>query len=59
LIKSIIMKPIILYRSLLKNAKKIEQYNFKSFAIRKVKEDFYKSKGLVGDDAGIILIISL
>ena len=30
------MNSISLYRCLLKNAKKIEQYNFRSFAIRKV-----------------------
>ena len=46
---------ILLYRSLLKNARKIEQYNFRSFAIRKVKEDFQISKGLLGHDAGNFL----
>jgi hypothetical protein len=35
-----IMNSINLYRCLLKNAKKIEQYNFRSFAIRKVYNDY-------------------
>ncbi|KAG6613104.1 LYR motif-containing protein 4 [Phytophthora cinnamomi] len=35
-----------LYREMLRNAAKFETYNFRSYATRRVKEDFRKNKTL-------------
>ncbi|OWZ04777.1 putative mitochondrial protein [Phytophthora megakarya] len=35
-----------LYREMLRNAAKFETYNFRSYATRRIKEDFHKNKAL-------------
>ena len=42
------MAPLTLYRGLLRNAKAIKDYNFRSYAVRRVKTDFKQNKQLAG-----------
>mmetsp|Transcript_6629 Transcript_6629/g.9474 ORF Transcript_6629/g.9474 Transcript_6629/m.9474 type:complete len:82 (-) Transcript_6629:159-404(-) len=43
--------PIPLFRSLLREAKKMGDYNFRSFAVRRVKTGFALNKNLQGREA--------
>jgi len=38
--------PISLYRSMLRNAKQMSDYNFRSFAVRRVKLGFQMNRNL-------------
>jgi len=40
-----------LYRSLLREARKMSDYNFRSYALRRVKTGFENNRHLVGEDA--------
>jgi len=42
------MAPLSLYRSLLRQGKLIKDYNFRSYAIRRVKTGFQENRGLQG-----------
>ncbi|DBA01570.1 TPA: hypothetical protein N0F65_011541 [Lagenidium giganteum] len=35
-----------LYRNMLRNASKFESYNYRNYALRRVKEEFHKNKDL-------------
>lgn len=37
-----------LYRHLMKNARRMKDYNFRSYAIRRIKLGFTQNKGLAG-----------
>ena len=40
--------PTTLYRSLLREARKVKDYNFRSYALRRVKTDFVANRELKG-----------
>jgi Complex 1 protein (LYR family) len=42
------MAPLVLYRSLLRNAKSMKDYNFRTYAIRRVKTGFIQNRSLQG-----------
>lgn len=42
-------KSISLYRALLRNARSITDYNFRSYAIRRIKHGFEKNRSLSGE----------
>ena len=42
------MAPLTLYRSLLRQGKLIKDYNFRSYALRRVKTGFQENRGLQG-----------
>jgi len=44
------IQSIHLFRNLLRNAKKIDDYNFKSYAVRKVCLEFHRNKELKGEE---------
>merc|ERR1711957_450086 len=44
-----------LFRSLLRQAKKVDNYNFRHYAIRRVKTGFQMNRDLTGDDIGTTL----
>ena len=44
------MKSIILYRHLIRHARQIDDYNVRSYAVRKVRTTFRKNSNLAGDD---------
>mmetsp|Transcript_41274 Transcript_41274/g.58063 ORF Transcript_41274/g.58063 Transcript_41274/m.58063 type:complete len:82 (-) Transcript_41274:132-377(-) len=43
--------PIQLFRSLLREAKKMDNYNFRAYSIRRVKTGFKMNKDLSGNEA--------
>ncbi|KAL7443274.1 hypothetical protein ACHAXM_008830 [Skeletonema potamos] len=50
------MNPSIsLFRSLLREAKKVDNYNFRSYAIRRVKLGFQVNRNLAGNEADLAL----
>eukprot|EP00978_Attheya_sp_CCMP212_P016066 scaffold41806_cov49-Attheya_sp.AAC.3 len=42
--------PTTLYRSLLREARKVKDYNFRSYALRRVKTDFVANRELKGGE---------
>ena len=40
-----------LFRTMLREAAQVDQYNFRNYAIRRVREDFRKNASLTGADA--------
>ena len=48
---TMLSKSLIIYRSLLKSAKGIDDYNFRSYFVRKVKQGYRKQAGLTGPAA--------
>mmetsp|Transcript_34962 Transcript_34962/g.104293 ORF Transcript_34962/g.104293 Transcript_34962/m.104293 type:complete len:83 (-) Transcript_34962:382-630(-) len=47
--------PIPLFRTLLREARKMNDYNFRSFAIRRVKTGFAANRDLQGEEASAAL----
>mmetsp|Transcript_22029 Transcript_22029/g.37457 ORF Transcript_22029/g.37457 Transcript_22029/m.37457 type:complete len:145 (+) Transcript_22029:1090-1524(+) len=45
------MPPQTLYRSLVREARKIKDYNFRSYALRRMKAGFVKNRNLQGEEA--------
>ena len=44
-----------LFRTMLREAAQVDQYNFRNYAIRRVREDFRKNAALAGADADAAL----
>ena len=44
-----------LFRTMLREAAQLDQYNFRNYAIRRVREDFRKNAALAGADADAAL----
>eukprot|EP00934_Nitzschia_sp_Nitz4_P000772 Nitzschia sp. Nitz4//scaffold146_size56529//10442//10866//NITZ4_006570-RA/size56529-augustus-gene-0.2-mRNA-1//-1//CDS//3329536617//772//frame0 len=42
---------ITLYRTMLRQAKQMNDYNFRSHAVRRVKAGFHQNKALTGEEA--------
>ena len=44
-----------LFRTMLREAAQVDQYNFRNYAIRRVREDFRRNAALAGADADAAL----
>lgn len=44
-----------LFRTMLREATGVDQYNFRNYAIRRVREDFRRNTALAGADAAVAL----
>mmetsp|Transcript_17375 Transcript_17375/g.56058 ORF Transcript_17375/g.56058 Transcript_17375/m.56058 type:complete len:81 (-) Transcript_17375:138-380(-) len=43
--------PLTLYKQLMREAKRFQNYNFREYAIRHVRDDFRRNAGLQGESA--------
>mmetsp|Transcript_14097 Transcript_14097/g.20829 ORF Transcript_14097/g.20829 Transcript_14097/m.20829 type:complete len:82 (+) Transcript_14097:73-318(+) len=44
-----------LYRSLLREAKRVSDYNFRSYALRRIEAGFNKNRQLQGEEAELVI----
>jgi hypothetical protein len=42
---------LVLYRNFLREARKVNDYNFRMYALRRVKQGFIKNRNLQGEEA--------
>ena len=47
--------PLPLFRTLSREARKMNDYNFRMYAIRRVREGFEMNRNLAGEDAAVAL----